>query len=57
MAAAARSLNSAWGREIQLKIWIGSAVNWLVSPSGLKVTKVSAPSRISGAVSPMARDS
>jgi hypothetical protein len=33
MAAAAGTLNSCWGREIPLKIWTGSAVNWLVSPS------------------------
>ena len=33
--------------RIQLRIWTGRAVNWLVSPSGLKVTKVSAPSRSS----------
>jgi len=43
MAAAASTLNSSSSREIQLRIWTGRAVNWLVSPSGLKVTKVSAP--------------
>jgi hypothetical protein len=44
------------GREIQLKIWIGSAVNSESSPSGLKAMIATAPARIRGAVSPIARD-
>ena len=54
--AAARSLNSSCGREIHSKIWSGSAVYAESSPSGLKATKLAAPTRISGAVSPIARD-
>ena len=44
------------GREIHAKIWIGSAVNGENGPSGTKGTYVSAPITISGAASPMARD-
>ena len=35
MAAAAAMWNPACGLEIQLKIWMGSAVNELSSPVGL----------------------
>ena len=48
-------MTSLEGREIQSKIWIGSAVKSDPSPSGLKAMKVAAPTTISGAVSPMAR--
>jgi hypothetical protein len=40
-----------------LKIWIGSAVKLSLMPPGAKATNVAAPTTISGAVSPMARDS
>ena len=57
MPAAAFSANAAWGRETQLKIWIGSTVKGEKRSEGRKGTYVSAPIVMSGAVSPMARDS
>src|SRR3954464_6061854 len=44
-------------REIQSNIWIGIAVNDESRPVGLNAITVAAPITISGAVSPMARDS
>ena len=69
-AAAAAFCWNAWsGRETQLKIWIGIAVNSLLSHSkltngnspemgefGRKAMKLSAPIVMMGAVSPIARD-
>ena len=49
-------MNSSWGWVTQSKIWIGSAVNCDIR-SGSNATNVAAPTTISGAVSPMARDS
>ena len=40
-----------------MKIWIGSAVKVAVKPSGRRSTKSAAPTTISGAVSPIARES
>ena len=50
MPAAALTLNSACGRDTQLKIWIGSTVNGDQIESGAKVANVTAPMVISGAV-------
>ena len=54
MPEAALTWKPACGRETQLKIWIGSAVNGLWRPSrpssGTKATYVSAPMVMSGAV-------
>ena len=69
--AAAAFVTKSWsGRETQLNIWIGSTVNGecshsnetnggsaLTGDGGRNAMKVSAPMVISGAVSPMARDS
>ena len=57
MPAAALAWNSTCGRDTQLKIWIGSTVNGDQIESGAKVTNVTAPIVMSGAVSPIARDS
>src|SRR5690606_16284789 len=57
LAAAARAWNAGCGREIQLKIWIGSTVNESVNRSGTKGTNATAPTRSSGAASPTARES
>src|SRR5690606_17815154 len=54
MAAAALSRNAFCGIDTQLKIWIGRAVYW--DPrSGVKVMNTTAPTTMSGAVSPRAR--
>src|SRR4029078_5342853 len=68
-AAAAFAWNFGSGRETQLNIWIGMAVNPLLSDSKLRngnspvtgdggrnAMKLSAPIVMIGAVSPMARD-
>ena len=57
MAAAASAWKSSLGCEIQLKICSGRAVKAESRPVGLKATNVAAPTRISGAVSPIARES
>ena len=57
MPAAAFSAKAACGREIQLNTWIGRTVNCDQILSGTNGIYVSAPIVISGAVSPMARDS
>ena len=55
--AAALTLNSGCGRDTQLKTWIGSTVNFDHTLSGANGIYVRAPIVISGAVSPIARDS
>ena len=50
-AAAALSWKAASGRDVQLKIWIGSAVKGDNSPSGRNATYVNAPIVIRGAAS------
>ena len=55
--AAALAWKSSCGRDTQLKIWIGSTVNGDQIESGANVANVTAPAMMSGAVSPIARDS
>src|SRR5687767_11691085 len=54
MPAAAFTINSACGRDVQLKICIGNVVNWSLGLSGIKGTYTNAPITRSGAVSPIA---
>ena len=49
-------MNAGFGSCVQAKIWIGSAVNELSRPVGLKREDTAAPITSSGAVSPIARD-
>ena len=46
--AAAFTMNSACGRDVQLKICMGSVVNWSFGPSGIKGTYTNAPITRSG---------
>ena len=57
MPVAASSWKPACGRLVELKIWIGITVNGSRMSSGRNAAKVSAPIMISGAVSPIARES
>jgi hypothetical protein len=54
MAAAAMFRNSSWGRVVQLYIWMGSAVKREKTPLGSLLMNDEAPTKISGAVSPIA---
>ncbi len=56
IAAAAFTKKPSWGRDTQLKIWMGKTVKESVGLAGTKGTYVSAPITINGAVSPIARD-
>lgn len=57
IAAAAFSINPCCGLEIQLNICIGNTENSSIGLSGANGTYAKAPTTISGAVSPTARDS
>ena len=56
MPAAATACQPCCGNVVQLNICIGKAVKRSLGPSGVKFMNVAAPTTISGAVSPIARE-